>query len=71
MLMVQEEFAQRLLARCATGSGQKVNPLQKNMGVRFILGVTSMSILSRDPNLSRKPPKTLWKWRSLLEKNDG
>ena len=35
------------------------------------LRVASISILSRDPDLSRKPPNTLGKQRSVFEKNDG
>ena len=35
----------------------------------YFLGGTSISILSRDPDLSR--PKTLGKWRSVSEKKDG
>ena len=34
------------------------------------VGVPSISILSRGPNLSRKPPATQGKW-PVLEKNDG
>ena len=36
-----------------------------------LLGVPSNSILSRDPDLSRKPPETQGKRRSVFEKNDG
>ena len=35
------------------------------------LGVASCSILSRGPNLSRKPPETQGKGRSVFEKKDG
>ena len=38
--------------------------------VTVFLGVPSISILSRDPDLSRKPPRPLGKWL-VFEKNEG
>ena len=40
-------------------------------GLEQILGVPSMSILSRDPGLSRKPPGFCGKMYLVFEKNDG
>ena len=44
------------------GAGEKT--------ARKVLGVPPISILSRDPNLSRKPPETQEK-RLVFDKNDG
>ena len=39
--------------------------------LRRSLGETSISILSRDPNLFREPSEPQGKQRSVFEKNDG
>ena len=47
--------------------------LGRRAAPNFFLGVTSISILSRDPDLSRKPLNTLGKWlvlkRTMADKN--
>ena len=42
----------------------------ENLSPEATILVSSMSI-SRDPDLSRKPPKILGKWRSVFEENEG
>ena len=58
---------------CAMGSllSSETRPLGFPLESAIFLGVASISILSSDPDLSREPPKTLGKQRSVFEKNDG
>ena len=58
-----------LLLKITRNLGSVLGPTSHNPA-KTILGVASVSILSRDPDLSSKPPNTLGKWLAF-EKNDG